>query len=258
MLLAIDIGNTNTVIGLYDADQLAHHWRLETKKGRTADELGVFLKELLQFEGRGLSAIDGVVVSNVVRPMQQPIVQMCEKYLKCRPVMVGPEIKIDITIETDLPSEVGADRIVNAVAAYHKYKTDLIIVDFGTATTFDYVSRKGEYCGGLIAPGVGISAEALFSQADQLPRVEIKKPDRVIGRNTVECIQSGIYYGYAGLVDSVIARMEREIGHPCKVIATGGLSPLIGGESNKISECNEFLTLEGLKLIYRWNQPTGH
>lgn len=254
MLLAIDIGNTNTVMGLFQKDSLIHHWRLETKKERTADEWGVYLKELLQFEKRGLEEITGVVISNVVPPMTRAMTALCEKYIKITPILVGPNIKIDMPIATDDPSEVGADRIVNAVAAYHQYKTHLILVDFGTATTFDYISDKGEYMGGLIMPGIGISAEALFQKASQLPRIEITKPKQVIGKNTIECMQSGIYFGYVGMVDSVVERMEAEIGQKTKVIATGGLASLIAADSKKISETNEFLTLEGLKLIFDWNR----
>lgn len=254
MLLVIDIGNTNTVMGLYQGETLIHNWRLETKKERTADEWGIFIKELFQFADLKLNQITGVAISNVVPPMQKSILDLCSKYLGHKPVIVGPDIKIDMPIGTENPKEVGADRIVNAIAAFHRYKTDLIIVDFGTATTFDYISKDGEYLGGLIVPGIGISSEALFQRASQLPRVDIKRPEHVIGKNTVECMQSGIYYGYIGMVDAVVERMEAEIGRPTKVIGTGGFSSLIQQDSKKLSETLEFLTLEGLKLIYDWNQ----
>ncbi len=254
MLLAIDVGNTNTVIGIYRADNLVHNWRLDTKKERTADEWGLFLKELLSFSNITFDQITGVIISNVVPPLQRALTEMSTKYLKQNPVTVGPDIKIDMPIELDNPTEIGADRIVNAVAAYHRYKTDLIIVDFGTATTFDYVNKNGEYMGGLILPGLVISLEALFQKASKLPRVEIVKPKRVIGKNTVESMQAGIYYGYVGMIDSIVEKMEKEIGVKAKVIATGGLSALIAEGSKKISETDEFLTLEGLKLIYDWNK----
>lgn len=253
MLLAIDIGNTQTVVGVYKKDKLIHHWRFETKKERTADEWAVYLKELFRFEKLELTAIKGAVVSNVVPPMQRALVTLCEKYIHCTPLVVGPQIKIDMPIETDNPGEVGADRIVNAVAAFHHYKTNLIVVDFGTATTLDYISAEGEYQGGIIVPGVGISAEALFSRAAQLPRVELAKPKHVIGKNTVDCIQSGLYYGYSGMVDALVEKIQGELEEKATVIATGGYALLLAAESKTISHVHEFLTLEGLKLIYDWN-----
>lgn len=255
MLLAIDIGNTNTVLGVFQGEALLHNWRLETKKERTADEWGIYLKELFQFKDLKLNQITGVAISNVVPSMHRAMMDLCTKYIEKKPVVIGPDIKIDMPIGIDNPREVGADRIVNAIAAYHRYKSDIIIVDFGTATTFDYISKDGEYLGGLIVPGIGISAEALFQRASQLPRVDIVKPKHVIGKNTIECMQSGIYHGYIGLVDSVIEKMEAEIGRKTKVIGTGGFSTLIQQDSKTIEETLEFLTLEGLKLIFDWNQP---
>lgn len=257
MLLAIDVGNTNTVVGVYYQDSFHHHWRLETKKERTSDEWGLYLRELLTFVNIRLDQITGVVISNVVPPLQRALSEMSERYLKLKPLCVGPDIKIDMPIDLDNPAEIGADRIVNAVAAFHRYKTDLIIVDFGTATTFDYVTKDGEYMGGLIVPGMGISLEALFQKASKLPRVEIVKPKRVIGKNTIESMQSGIYHGYIGMIDSVVEKMEKEIGRKTKVIATGGLSNLIAEGSSRIEETDEFLTLDGLRLIYEWNRYTS-
>lgn len=255
MLLAIDVGNTNTVVGVFDHEKLVADWRLETKKERTADEWGIFIKELFKFSDMDIAKIDGVVISNVVPTMLFALTKMSERYIGREPFIVGPEIKIDLDIHLDNPTEVGADRIVNAVAAHHKYPGDLIIVDFGTATTFDHVSATGAYCGGVICPGIGISAEALFQRTSKLPRVDIEKPARVIGRQTIECIQSGLYYGYVGMVDSLISRMEDEIGRSAVGIATGGLAALIAGGSQKIRHVDDGLTLEGLRIIYDWNKP---
>lgn len=255
MLLAIDIGNTHTVIGLYEGDALEHHWRLETKKGRTGDEWGVYLRELFRHEKCDIGEVESVIISSVVPPMERALNEMCRRYLKADPLYVTPQVKLNIKIIIDNPDELGADRIVNSAAAYAKYKTDLIVVDFGTATTFDYISKKGEYRGGLILPGIGISLEALLDHAAKLPRIEIAKPGKVIGTNTVTSMQSGIYYGYAGMIDSVVERIEKEIGKKAKVLATGGLASLIAADSRKIEETDELLTLEGLKLIYLWNLP---
>ena len=254
MLLAIDIGNTNTVIGLFEEETLEHHWRLETKKERTGDEWGVYLRELFRFEKCDIGEADSVIISSVVPPMERALNNMCQRYLKTIPLYVTPEVRLNIKIVIDNPGELGADRIVNSAAAYKKFKADLIIIDFGTATTFDYVSKKGEYRGGLILPGIGISLEALLNHASKLPRIEIAKPRHVIGTNTVESMQSGIYYGYAGMIDSVVERMEKEIGRKTKVVATGGMSRLIAADSKRIEETDELLTLEGLKLIYEWNK----
>ncbi len=255
MLLALDVGNTNTVLGIYRDEKLIEHWRLETKKERTADELGIFLKELFQFSNLSLSQVSGVVVSSVVPPFDFAIQRMCERYLKLKPLWVNTTTKTGIKIRLDNPKEIGADRIVNAVAGFRQYGGPLIIVDFGTATTFDYISTKGEYCGGMIAPGIFISNEALFEKASKLPHVEIKKPKQAIGRSTIESMQAGIYYGYVGMVDEIVRRMIKEIkGKKPKVIATGGFTSFIVPESKTIKKVSPFLTLEGLKQIYEMNQ----
>ncbi len=254
MLFAIDVGNTNTVLGLFDDQRLVQQWRIETKKERTADELGVLLKELFAHSKIDLKAIEGIIISNVVPPMQHALESMARRYLHQEPMNVGPKTKIKIKNRYHHPSEVGADRIVNAAAAYHKYPRALIVVDFGTATTFDYISPKGEYLGGAIAPGIMISNEALFTHASKLPRVEIAKPAKVIGRRTIESIQSGIFYGYVSMVDGLVEKIKKEVKTKPKVIATGGLAGLIAKDSKTIESVAPHLTLEGLRLIWDWNQ----
>lgn len=257
MLLVVDVGNTHTVLGVYEGERLLQHWRVWTDREKTSDEYGVLIRNL--YDGSSLSSreVSAIIVSSVVPPLTPTIVDLCERYFGIHPLVVEPGVKTGISIKMDNPREVGADRIVNAVAAFAKHRKACIILDFGTATTFDYVSPAGEYMGGVIAPGANISAEALFRQASKLPRVEIVKPATVIGKNTVAAMQSGLYFGYLGLVEGIIDRMKREVRSDPVVIATGGLARILAADSSRIHEIDENLTLEGLRIIYERNLQAG-
>lgn len=251
MLLVIDVGNTHTVMGVYEEDRLCYDWRIRTARESTADEFNVLANALFTDKGFNRDTIKKIVISSVV-PSSVPILDgYCRKYLNLTPVWVNPEsVKQLMPILYDNPDEVGADRIVNAIGAYHRYQTAMIIIDFGTATTFDAISQNGEYLGGAIVPGVMISSDALFQRASRLPRVEVfKAPEKVIGKNTINSIKSGIIHGNAALVDGMVQRMVKEMDGPVKIIATGGLSPLIAGVSDTIEQVETELTLEGLKII---------
>jgi len=275
MLLAIDVGNTNIVVGVYDlapAPGVAHettqaapggaahppglraHFRLDTRQSRTSDEYAALLAPLFQMTGLSFADVSAVMVATVVPPAQFAIQAFCDTYLRRAPLWVGPGIKTGISIQCDNPREVGADRIVNAVAAHARWPQGAIVVDFGTATTFDVVTPRGDYAGGAIAPGVTVSAEALYSRTSKLPRVEIARPRSAIGKNTVASLQSGLLFGYAGLVDALVTRIRAEIDFQPRVVATGGLASLVASEARTIDECDDMLTLDGLRLLYERNR----
>jgi type III pantothenate kinase len=254
MLLAIDIGNTNVVLGVFDGDKLTENWRVGTNSKITPDEYAMIFKDLFGFAGIEFKQITGVIISTVVPPLLPVMIEMSRKYFRIEPMVVTHEIKTGITIKYDNPKEIGADRIVNAAAGYKIYGGPIIIVDFGTATTFCAVTKGGEYLGGAITPGVKISAEALFQRASKLPRVELTKPAKVIGADTISAMQSGIIYGYAGLVDGIVERMKKEFASDAVVVATGGLAELIAPETKTIQELKPHLTLEGLCFLYSINR----
>jgi type III pantothenate kinase len=253
MILVFDVGNTNMVIGVFDQEKLLTHWRIRTDVQRTADEYGIMLHGLFLYHKLQDENINAIIISSVVPSLNMELEWMCQRYFACKPIVVGPGTKTGLAIKYDNPREVGADRVVNAVAAYHKYGAPLIIVDFGTATTFCVVNKAGEYLGGAIAPGIRISTDALVSRASKLPRVELAIPKSLIGKNTVMSMQVGIMYGFVGQVEGIVNRMKKEIDGDVKVIATGGLAFLIASETDTIDLIDEFLTLDGLRLLYELN-----
>jgi type III pantothenate kinase len=272
MLLALDVGNTNTVLGLYrlnvgpsapgapgavrseEERELVAHWRVTTHRSQTADEYGVLFVNLFQMSGISVDEVHHIIISSVVPPIDSALRQVCEKYFHVHPLFVEPGIKTGVPVLQDNPADLGADRLVNTIAAYERYGGPCIVVDFGTATTFDVISAKGEYLGGAISPGLGISADALFSRAARLGRVDIKRPAKVIGTNTVTHLQSGLYYGYIGLVDGILERMIAELGAPARVIATGGLARQISEDSRYIAQIDDMLTLDGLRILFDRNR----
>ncbi len=254
MLLAIDIGNTNVVLGIYQDQRLLCSWRIATDLHKTWMEYALIIRGLFDLQGLDPAVVDGVAVASVVPDMSKRMRELCQGFFKLTPMFVGPGVKTGIPIKMDNPREVGADRIINAVAGFEFYGGPLIIVDFGTAITFDYISANSEYMGGAIAPGMGISQEALFAKTAKLPRVDIVCPEQVIGRNTVQSIQSGILYGCAGMVDGIVERMWEEIGQKTYVVATGGMAELVARQTHCIDKVDRLLTLEGLRLIYYKNR----
>ncbi len=254
MLLALDVGNTNIVVGLYKGEKLVNNWRISTIRNRTADEYGIILKNLFVYNNFNDVEITGIIISSVVPPVMPALQKMSKQYFNIEPIVVGPGIKTSLCIKTENPREVGADRIVNAVATIHKYGYPAIVVDYGTATTFCVINKNGEYLGGCITPGIGISTEALFERAAKLPRIELSKPEKIIGKNTVLSMQSGIVYGYLGQLEGLIAKISQETGEKYKVVATGGLASLIADQSKLVDVIDPYLTLDGLRILYDKNK----
>jgi type III pantothenate kinase len=260
MLLTLDVGNTNTVLGVFRETKLIAHWRLTTARDQTVDEYGILTRNLFSLADLDPKEISGVIISSVVPPLNWTLAEMSSKYFQQKPLFVEPGVKTGMAVLVDNPLEVGADRIVNGVAAFQQYGGPLIVIDFGTAITFDVISARGEYLGGAIAPGLGIASEALFARAARLPRVEIKDPGKVIGKNTAEHMQSGLYYGTIDMIDGMIERIKAELGGDAsrlKVIATGGQAGLISRGSKYIEDTNEFLTLNGLRIIWERNHEAA-
>jgi type III pantothenate kinase len=257
MLLAVDVGNTNVTLALFDGERLVADWRVSSHRERTADELAVELRQLFELRGFDLNVVDGVVISSVVPNINPALVEASRRYLKCEPVMVGPGVKTGVRIRYENPKDVGADRIANALAAYTKYGGPVIVIDFGTAVTYDAISAEGDYLGGAIAPGVDISLNALISHTAMLRRVEAVAPDSVIGRNTVASIQSGLMWGFVAQVEGMVERMIGELGGKARVVATGGQAALVAELTHVIESTDPLLTLDGLRLIYAQNTDGG-
>src|SRR5438034_2919632 len=257
VLLAIDVGNTNVTIALFDGERLAADWRVTSHRERTGDEIGVELKQLFALRGFELKVVSGVVISSVVPTLNPALVDASRRYLKCEPVMVGPGVKTSVRIRYENPRDVGADRIANALAAYTKYGGPVVVIDFGTAVTYDAINADGDYLGGAIAPGIEISLDALVSHTAMLRRVEAVAPDSIIGRNTINSIQSGLVWGFVAQVEGMVKRMVDELGGKARVIATGGQAPLVAGLTSVIEATDPLLTLEGLRLIYAQNSDGG-
>jgi len=255
LILTIDVGNTNTVLGIFENGELKKHWRISTDKDKTPDEYGILFHNLFSvFDSKINSKINGIIISSVVPPVVSVLEETSRYYFDVKPLVIGPGVKTGMNIQMENPREVGADRIVNAVAAREKYGGPLIIIDFGTATTFCAISKNGSYLGGAIAPGIGISTEALFDYAAKLPRIELKNPDKAIGKNTIKAMKSGIIYGFVGQVEKLINEIKKELSQESKVIATGGIVNLIYRETEVIDEVEPFLTLQGLSIIGRFNK----
>jgi type III pantothenate kinase len=254
MLLALDIGNTNVTVGVYSEAEMAGRWRLQTDAGRTADEWGILLRNLFGAAELDTGQVDGVAIASVVPPLDSVLEEMSQRYFRRNPLFVGPGVKTGVAVLVDNPQEVGADRIVNAVAAFHKYGGPCVVADFGTAITFDAVSVRGEYLGGIICPGVGISAEALFSRTARLPRVDLREPLKLIGTNTVASIQSGLYYGTLGMVDGILSRMLEVLGKEARCVATGGHARTVCRGSRHLRTVDDDLTLDGLRIIWEKNR----